>query len=87
MSWRWVEGHSDVAGNIIADEFAKAGISSECCYWQNARNDTEVVPIERRSLSESRRSDVLQAKESRKSDVLRAEESNCGCCGKFVSGR
>ena len=85
VSWRWVEGHSDVAGNIIADEFVKAGISSECCYWQNARNDTGVVPIERRSLSESRRSDVLQTKESRKSDVMRAEDSNCGCCGKFVS--
>ena len=82
MNWCWVEGHTDVQGNIKADEFAKAGISSECCYWQTSLHDTVAeVFSETKSVIESRRSDVLQVKESRKSDVTPSNDFNCGCCG------
>ena len=75
VNWRWVEGHSDVTGNIIADEFAKEGISSECCYWQTVENDTETeVFIEMKTVSETRRSGVPQTKEAR-SREKRAEKT------------
>ena len=86
MNWCWVEGHTDVPGNIKADEFVKSGISSECCYWQTSLHDIETEGFsETKSVSESRRNDVLQAKESRNSDVTPANDFNCGCYGEPVA--
>ena len=70
LNWFWVEGHTDVQGNLKADEFAKSGISSECCYWPTSLHDTVTEVFSKtKSVIESRRSDVMQARDSRKTDV------------------
>ena len=84
VNWRWVEGHADITVNIIADELAKTGISSECCYWQRVQNDIDVVEI--KTVSKSRKSGALQTNESRKSDITPAKDFNCGGCAKLVIG-
>ena len=34
VTWKWVEGHGTIEGNIEADRLAGIGVSESSCYWQ-----------------------------------------------------